>query len=70
MPSSMVIASLADSFYIDWLLAGLRKIGSLERNELSLIEKLENRLNHLVSSYLYGNALNSLVFQLFVKDNR
>ena len=50
-----------DSFYIDWLLAGLRKIGSLESDERSLLEKPENRLNHLISSYLYGNTLNSLV---------
>lgn len=50
-----------DSFYIDWLLAGLRKIDSLESDEPSLLEKPENRLNHLVSSYLYGNTLNSLV---------
>lgn len=52
-----------DSFYIDWLLVGLRKIDSLESDERSLLEKPENRLNHnhLVSSYLYENTLNSLV---------
>ena len=50
-----------DSFYIDWLLARLRKINSLESDQRSLLEKPENRLNHLVSSYLYGNTLNFLV---------
>ncbi len=52
---------MVSTFYINWLLTRVRKIDSLESNQRSLLEKAENRLNHLLSIYFYGNTLNSLV---------